>query len=281
MLCDLHTHSTFSDGTLTPTQLAFQTSAAGLGAVALCDHNTVNGLPEFVAAAQSANILPVPGIEFSTQWEEKELHILALFVRPEHYASIRQRLDDFLKSKEQSNRDLISNLRKAKICLDYDKIAATVPFGNVNRAVIGREMVRLGYCASVQEAFCRYLAPKMGYYTPAPKPDAWETVAFIHSMGCVAVLAHPLLTLTEPQLRRFLSQGSCLDAMEVYYSTYDAETTALAEKIAKEHGLLYSGGSDFHGENKPNIRLGKGQNNLSISMEVLSGLASVLKGKKK
>ena len=106
-------------------------------------------------------------------------------------------------------------------------------------------------------------------------------MAFIHSMGCVAVLAHPLLTLTEPQLRRFLSQGSCLDAMEVYYSTYDAETTALAEKIAKEHGLLYSGGSDFHGENKPSIHLGKGQNNLSISMEVLSGLASVLKGKKK
>lgn len=274
-LCDLHIHSAFSDGTLTPAELIRLARQRGIGAVALCDHNTVAGLPEFLNAAAGSGIWAVPGIEFSTDYENTELHILALFVKPQYYAAITEKMEKMLRDKEQSNLDLVAGLKAAGIPIDYDAIKSAHPDGSINRAVIAAEMVRLGCCASVQDAFKNWLSEKHGYFHPPKRPDALEMIRFIRSIGAVSVLAHPFLNLEEAELRVFLplAAEAGLDAMEVYYPKFGEEQTALAMLLAEEYGLLPSGGSDFHGANKPDIQMGTGRSNLRISHSVLENLA--------
>lgn len=272
-LCDLHTHSTYSDGTLTPAQLIALAREKKLSAITLSDHNTVAGLPLFLEAAEGSGVEAVPGIEFSTEYEGTELHILGLFIKPCHYEKINALLRQFLERKEISNRQLVQRLQAAGMDLDYEEIRNQAA-GSVNRARIAAKMVEKGYCQSIKQAFSDWLSPKKGYYIPPLRPDAYETIRFIKSLGAVAVLAHPFLSLKEAQLRAFLPEAVAagLDGMEVYYAAYDKETTALAKQIAAEYGLLESGGSDFHGQNKPDIDLGSGKGDLSIPVELLEKL---------
>ncbi len=273
MYCDLHTHSHFSDGTCSPAELIRQAEALGLSAVALCDHNTVAGLPEFMAAAENAPVEAVPGVEFSTQYGNAELHILGLFIRPETYPQITRLLEDLLRAKEESNRTLVARLNTAGLALDYEKIKGASG-GYVNRAVIGAEMTRLGYVPSVKAAFKEYLGESKGFYVPPRRLDAFDAVRSIKSIGAVAVLAHPLLNLDEMGLREFLPRAVAagLDGMEVLYPKFSSEETALAEDIAKAFRLLPSGGSDYHGDNKPDIRLGVGRGDLRVPTQFLEDL---------
>lgn len=274
-LCDLHTHSVFSDGTYTPAQLIDEAERVGLSAIALTDHNTVAGLPDFLAAARGREVEAVPGVEFSTDYAGKDVHILGLFIQPEHYAAVTACLADAQRRKAESNRELIENLNRAGYRLDYDRLAALVPGGEFNRAHVAGELTRLGYTSSNQEAFAKLLDPAAGYYHPPRRMSSWEAIRFIRSLGAAAVLAHPLLTMPEEgELRRFLTQAvPCgLQGMETLYSTYDEETTALACRMAEEFGLLGSGGSDFHGGRKPDIALGKGRGGLKIPLELLEKL---------
>ena len=270
-ICDLHTHSTFSDGTLTPGELIRLAEELNISAVALCDHNTAAGLPDFLKAAENSPVEAIPGTEFSTEYRGTELHILGLFIEPDRYAPVTALLADLLSRKERSNRQLVENLMAAGIELDYDAIKASTPRGQVNRALIAAEMVRLGYCGSIQEAFSQWLSEKRGLYRPPERLDAFEAIRFIKSIGALAVLAHPFLNLDEAGLREFLRQAvpQGLDAMEVYYPKFTPEQTLLAARIAAEFGLLPSGGSDFHGANKPDIQLGTGRNNLRIGTDIL------------
>ncbi len=272
--CDLHNHSTFSDGTDTPARLLELAQERGLGAIALTDHNTVAGLPEFLEAAKGKSVRAVAGTEFSTDYKGTELHILGLFLKPEHFAAITLLLEDYRLRKEQSNRDLVEKLNAAGFAIDYDKIKNSTPEGQVNRALIAAELTRLGYTESIQAAFKQLLSPKRGYYTPPERFSPFEIIRFIKSLGAVAVLAHPFLNLDERELREFLDEAvPCgLDAMETLYSTYDEETTAAAQKVADEYGLLHSGGSDYHGGNKPHIQMGVGQGNLAVPCEQMTAL---------
>lgn len=274
-LCDLHAHSTYSDGTVSPAKLIRLAEKLELDAVTLCDHNTVAGLPEFLAAARFSRVEAIPGIEFSTDYGDTELHIVALFVQPQHYAAIDKLVEQLLQRKDQSNLDLIAGLKTAGIDLDYGKLKTAASGGTVNRAVIAAEMVRLGYCASVKEAFTNWLSEKCGYFHPPCRLDVFETIRFIKSIGAVAVLAHPFLNLDEAGLREFLPRAAAqgLDAMEVYYSKFSREQTALAGRLVEEFGLLPSGGSDFHGANKPDIQLGIGRGDLEVPRTVLDDLA--------
>ncbi len=265
--CDLHTHSTFSDGTDTPTRLLELAEEGNLRAIALTDHNTVAGLPEFLEAARGKSVRAIAGTEFSVDYKGTEVHMLGLFLKPEHFPAITDRLEEYHRQKEESNRNLVENLRRAGYVLDYDALKAGTPRGQVNRALIAAEMTRLGYTASIKDAFSRFLRQNCGYYTPPQLPDPFETVRFLKSIGASAVLAHPYLTFKDEEiLREFLQKAveSGLDGMEVLYSTYDEDTAAAAEKMAKEFGLLPSGGSDYHGKNKPHIQMGIGQGNLAV-----------------
>lgn len=269
-LCDLHTHSVYSDGTSTPAQLIRLAQEAGLSAIVLSDHNTVAGLPSFLEAAQGSGVEAVPGVEFSTEYKGIELHILGLYIKPCHYEEVDRVVKVYTQRKEKSNVELVDRLAQAGIVLDYDKIRREA-VDCINRAVLAAEMVRLGYCESVQQAFSDWLSPKKGYYIPPVRPDVFETIRYIKSIGGAAILAHPFLSMDEPTLYEFLRQAvpAGLDGMETYYSRFTPEQTQSACRIAEEFGILKSGGSDFHGENKPDIRVGVGRGDLKIPLSLL------------
>lgn len=270
--CDLHIHSNYSDGTMSPAQLISLAQEAGLAAVALCDHNTVQGLPEFLEAARNSTVEAVPGIEFSTEYRGKELHILGLFVEEAHYGAVNDLLNEAMRRKERSNIALVERLKEQGLSLDYRAIKSETAGGTVNRAVIGAYLVRHGLCESMEEAFDRWLSMECGLYVPPKRPDALETIRFIKSIGAAAVLAHPFLNLEEAELREFLARAEGLDGMETFYPRFDDAQTKLACRIAEEFGLLKSGGSDFHGANKPDIRIGVGRGTLEVPLTLLEEL---------
>lgn len=264
--CDLHTHSVFSDGTYTPAQLLEEAERRNLGAIALTDHNTAAGLPDFLKAAQGRRVEAIPGVEFSTDHEGTELHILALYLKPSCFSQVTDLMQQYHRRKEQSNIDLVERLNKAGYRIDYEKIKNGTPEGQVNRALIASELTHLGYTASNKEAFEKLLRPSCGYYVPPQRFIPREMLGIIRDLGAVSVLAHPYLNLSEAELHRFLTMAKPwgLQGMEVRYSTYDEATTEAAVAMAEEFDLLFSGGSDFHGGNKPDIQLGIGRGNLFI-----------------
>lgn len=284
-MIDLHTHTHFSDGTYSPAELIDEAERMGLAAIALCDHNTVRGLDEFLAAAQGRNIEAVPGIEFSTDYLTSEgrvleLHVLALFVRPKHHEAINALVAQMAENKQKSNRALIKELQRHGYDITYDEVCAEAN-GNVNRAHVAAVMTRKGYTPTIQEAFAMLLNPENGLYQPPARLPVFETIKFIRSIGAVPVLAHPFLQFkdNEAGLRAFLEQAiPCgLVGMETLYATYDEKTTALSRAIAHEYGLCESGGSDFHGERKPDISLGVGKGNLAVPYEFLTRLKTFAK----
>lgn len=276
-MIDLHTHSYYSDGTASPAEVAALAKEAGLTAVALCDHNTVAGLPEFLAAAQAQGVEGVPGVELSTDYGDTELHIVGLYIPAEGYAELTAATEEVLRRKELSNIRLVAALNEAGLALDYQTVRESTPDGFVNRAVIAAEMVRLGYVSSVKEAFSKWLRPELGYFQPPKRMDVFEAIRLLKSLGAAAVLAHPFLNLDEAELRVFLTKAkqAGLDGMETLYSTYSEETCRLSRSIAEEFGLLESGGSDFHGRNKPDISVGTGRGTLCVPDQFLTQIKTV------
>lgn len=273
LLCDLHVHSHYSDGTCSPAELIRLAENQHLSAIALCDHNTIDGLPDFLAAEEGSTVRAVPGIEFSTDYQGTELHILGLFIQPQHYDRINKLLAVYQCKKEESNLALVGALQQTGYAINYEVVKAKT-VGIPNRAHFATELVDKGYFSTMKECFQTILSPSNGLYTPPPRPDAFEMIAFIKEIGSVSVLAHPFLSLSEASLREFLKKAVDygLVGMETLYSTYDEAQTQLAQAIAAEFGLKQSGGSDFHGSNKPDISIGIGRGNLAIPLAFLSQL---------
>ena len=143
--CDLHTHSNYSDGTCKPEELILKAKESGLTAIALTDHNTITGLPSFLQAAKKHNFEGVPGIEFSTHFEGKEYHIVALFIKEEYFEQLTQMVKKFDDLKEESNLDLVKKLANIGMAIDYKKLKESTPNGRLNRANIANELVKQGY----------------------------------------------------------------------------------------------------------------------------------------
>jgi predicted metal-dependent phosphoesterase TrpH len=273
MYCDLHTHSNFSDGTFSPAELVAEAARLGLSAIALTDHNTVAGLPEFLAAGQGSAVETIPGCEFSADYQGVELHIVGLFIQPEHYEAVTALLAQAQQEKERSNLALVAALKENGYEVDYAQICSGYA-GQINRAHFAAALIEKGYFETMQQAFKGPLSAKHGFYQPPKRIDAYDCIRFIKSIGAVAILAHPFLSLEEEALRAFLPQAveAGLDAMEVSYSKYSPETTAAAFAVADAFGLRYSGGSDFHGGNKPDIALGSGRGDLKVPLAWLQSL---------
>ena len=273
--CDLHTHSVFSDGTYTPGEIIAEAKRLGL-IVALTDHNTAAGLPEFMDAAQKLGVTAVPGVEFSTEYNGKELHLLGLFVLPEHYAAVERMVKEQHVLKEISNMELVERLNQAGYLIDYMKVKRRNPNGNANRAHMAAELLDQGYVTSIREAFDTILSDNGGFYVPPSRLQLIDVIKELKRIGVLPILAHPLQELTEAELRNLLPNAieAGLAGMETMHSSYTPETIALAEMIATEFNLLSSGGSDFHGSVKPGISLGTGKGWLCIPSEIYSNLVS-------
>ncbi len=264
--CDLHSHSTFSDGTLTPTQLVALAEKQGLSALALTDHNTSAGLKEFMEAGKNSPVITVPGCEFTTEWNGIEIHIVGLFFREEYWKEIEDFLEFSNLAKANSNRALIANLNKAGYEITEEECAA-LSAGDFNRSHVARILMAKGYVNSVSEAFDKLLKEGLGFYFPAKRITPMAAIRFIKVYGATAIMAHPLLNLNEEQLQVFLPEAkeAGLDAIETHYSKFDDSMTAVLVSLAERFGLKQSGGSDFHGTTKPDIELGTGRGNLFVS----------------
>ncbi len=260
MPIDLHIHSTHSDGTLPPAELIAEAKRLGLSAVALTDHNTVSGLPDFLFEADKQGVTAVAGTELSTVYQDREIHLLGLFIPAEAFPVITALMQDYRARKEQSNRDLVARLTAGGYPIDYAEVEGKNPGGNINRALIAKELMAKGYVTSVKEAFDTLLGEGMGYYTPPKRLDFFDAIRFLRSIHTIPVWAHPLQYMDEPTVRAILPLAveAGLVGMEVQHSSYDDATIARAKSMADEFGLLYSGGSDFHGAVKPDVKLGVG-----------------------
>lgn len=273
MRCDLHTHSVFSDGTYTPRELVAEAKRLGL-IIALTDHNTAAGLPEFMEAARELGVTAVPGVEFSTEYNGKELHLLGLFILPEHYAAVERLVKEQHVLKEISNMELVERLNRAGYLIEYARVKRRNPNGNANRAHVAAELLEQGYVASIKEAFDTVLSDDGGFYSPPSRLQLTDVIRDLRRMGALPVLAHPLQELTERELRELLPEAveAGLAGMETMHASYTPEVICLAEKIAAEFHLLASGGSDFHGSVKPDISLGTGKGWLCIPSNIYLNL---------
>ncbi|MBO4963073.1 MAG: PHP domain-containing protein [Clostridia bacterium] len=271
--CDLHCHSTFSDGTNTPKQLLELAKKVNLSALALTDHNTIDGLESFLQESKNYDILPIAGIEISTEYQDKSIHIVGLFLDKSYFETIKDFLKIPLKRKEESNRLLAINLNKNGYKIDYEKIKKEAT-RQINRVHFAKQLISGGYVDSVEKACQTILAEDNGIYIPPKRLSSFEAIAFLKSIKAVPVLAHPLLDLTQRELPDFLAKAKefGLIAIESSYSTYTTQEQEFCEKLAKEYGLLNSGGSDFHGDNKPDIKLGIGKGNLLVPLEYATNL---------
>jgi predicted metal-dependent phosphoesterase TrpH len=260
MPIDLHTHSNASDGTFPPAELAAMAKQRGLTHVALTDHNTVSGLPAFMAEAERLGITAVAGTELSTVLDGREIHLLGLFIPPERYADITELTSEYRGYKEQSNMDLAARLTANGYTVDYEDLRRRNPDRVINRALIAEELLAGGHVPSVKAAFDTILGEGMGYYIPPERLDFFTAIRFLRSIGALPVWAHPLQYIEESIVRAALPEAveAGLLGMEVMHSSYDEATVTRAKAIADEFGLLYSGGSDFHGTAKPTVRLGIG-----------------------
>ncbi len=273
--CDLHVHSNCSDGSYAPSELIGAAQAAGLSAVALCDHNTVAGLSRFEEAAAGTDVIAVPGVEVTAGYCGKEVHILGLFLKKEARGALTAYLETINRRKKEANRELIARLQAAGYDIDLAAVQKIAGEALPNRVHVAGALIAGGYIKTVNEGFDGILAEGAGFYESAERLDAFEVIEFLRGIAAVPVIAHPLLNLTKEELHAFLPRAKAcgLVGMEVHYAAYSAAETALADALARTYGILPSGGSDFHGDNKEGQYIGKGRGDLAVPFAFYEALA--------
>ena len=273
-LIDLHVHSTASDGTFSPSELVRYALSKGLSAFALTDHDSVAGLEEALEVACGTSLEVIKGIEFSTVWKGRDIHIVGLDIDPEHPV-FKSHLEHFLSSRDTRNVRMIEKMQKDSIGISMEQMQERFGDTVLTRAHIARFLMEHGYVAQMSEAFDRYLSPGCPYYIEREKVTPQMAVSLIASIGGIPVLAHPMLYhLSDAQLKDLIhTLKPCgLIGIETVYSTYSEEETAYIQDLASDTGLCQSGGSDFHGANKPGLDLGCGYGHLSVPYDFLDRL---------
>lgn len=270
---DLHVHTTASDGTLSGREVVELAAQSGLAAIAVTDHDTVSGYAEAAKAGAELGVEVVPGIEISTKYGGA-VHILGYYIDPDS-DKLRPVLDWVVNDRNERNRKMAELMAADGLPVSYDDMRRR--FGDViGRPHFADILVELGMADTVQDAFDRFVEKGQRYYIPRTILPIESAVEIICAAGGVPVLAHPFqYKRNDAGLREIIEY--CMDyglrGMECRYSGYDADMVAYLERLADEYGLVKTGGSDFHGSNKPHIALGAGINgNLNVPYDFLSEL---------
>lgn len=271
---DLHTHSLCSDGAQTPFDVVRTAKEAGLAAIALSDHDSVKGVQEALDAGKALGVEVIPAIELSAQ-SDTELHILGYFVDI-HNEKLQAAMAYALQVRDERQEETCRKLNEQGFSITMEE-AREEAHGNpvLCRAHFAQIMVRKGYAASVQEAFSKYLSVGCYAYSNRQALTGPEAVSLIREAGGIAVAAHlHLIKMPDPELKAYLKSliPYGLDGVEGYYSDYTPDMQQRYQTMAKELGLVISGGTDYHGANKPHLSIGRGRGNLEIPYSVLEGL---------
>ena len=276
---DLHVHSSCSDGTLTPREVVRYAAKKGLAAIALTDHDTIRGIAPAREEADKLGIMLIPGIEFSTNYKDRDIHILGLDIDVDN-AYFAGSLSRFLDSRNVRNRKMIRLLSEHKIPITWEIMEQRFPEAVWTRAHFARYLLDEGYVSSMAEAFSRYIGDQACCFVPREKVTPFQAIRLIQEGSGIAVLAHPLLYhLSQRELEELTAslKKAGLNAIEAIYSANCGMDEGNMRRLAKKYGLGITGGSDFHGGNKPGIDLREGRGNLKIPLQIWKNL----KGDKK
>ncbi len=272
-MIDLHTHTTASDGSLSPQELVRLAKESGLTAVAVTDHDNTDGLSEARKAGQALGIQVIPGIELSARFE-RELHIVGLFI-DENNPLLQRTLEELKLFRKNRNCYTLEKLQELGFAISMEEVERLATGNVMGRAHFARAMVEKGYVQTTKEAFQKYLGNGRPAYSSNQKLSPRECIRLIHQCGGLAFIAHCHFLKKEGRdfidlVEELISYG--LDGLEGYYTEYTPEKQAEYLKICKEKHLLISGGSDFHGMMKPDIHIGTGFGNLCVPDELLDGM---------
>ena len=275
MYCDLHMHSTHSDGTLTPRELVEMAHAKRLAAIALTDHDTVSGVAEAQAAGRELGVRVLPGVEISVECTSKNVHMLG-YCFGAGSAMLRDRLAEIARGREERNLRMIDKLNALGMDVTYEEVRAESGGEIVGRPHFARVLERKGYVPSFREAFDRFLGSKGAAYVDRLRFTPEDSVAMIREAGGVAVLAHPMLIglrgddTVEGIVALLKNVG--LQGIECHYSENTPEQTGQSLELARRFDLLATGGSDFHGTRKEGLEMGTGHGALRVPVECADAL---------
>ena len=278
-MIDLHTHTTFSDGSLTPTELVEEATALGLTAVAVTDHDTVDGLPEALAAGERLGIRVVPGVEINLEHERVTMDLLGYFLGGRPSEELKAELAELRLYRDERNARILERLAELGYALEPDDLAAAAENGAVGRPHIGEALVRRGYASSITDAFERFLRRGAPAWVDRRRLSLGAALRLLRASGGLPVLAHPGIIRTDAAgLERVVRDAARLGlaGIECYYPLHDEATVAYCLALANKYALVPTGGSDFHGSVKPNAHLGIGSAGLPLPDELLADLECLM-----
>jgi predicted metal-dependent phosphoesterase TrpH len=255
-LIDLHLHTTASDGSLSPAQLVARARAAGLTTMSVTDHDTVAAIAEVTGLAAAAGMRVIPGIEITAVDDGRDVHMLGYFFDPAN-ANLLALLERQRAVRIARVREIVERLAALDIPIDIEPVlvaAAAKPGSSVGRPQVARELLRTGYVTSVQQAFDRWLATGRPAFVTRTGPSPAAVVDAIHDAGGLASMAHPGVTQRDELIGPLVAAG--MDAIEVYHTDHSLETAESYQAMARRHGVLATGGSDFHGDGTRRNALG-------------------------
>lgn len=276
---DLHVHSLFSDGTCTPEELVDKASAQGLVAFALTDHDTVGGVERALAAAKDKHLQVIPGVELSCEYQitptrSKEIHILGYNIDWKQ-KELLDTLEAVAKERDDRNKKMCENLQKAGYPIDYDSLIERFGDTILTRAHFARFLLEKGAIPSIDSAFKKILAADGPYFVKRHYLTPKKGIELIKNAGGLPVLAHPLLyKMSVTELHHLLDElcGYGLRGIEAMYSRNRGNDEAFMRKLANDYGLFITGGTDYHGANKPDLDIGTGEGNLRVPVMLLENL---------
>jgi 3',5'-nucleoside bisphosphate phosphatase len=276
-LIDLHTHSTASDGSMSPRELIRHAKEKGLKAIALTDHDTIDGIPDALDEGKRQEIEVIPGVEISVDYMP-EMHMLGYFSKSS-YVNMADVLADLRKNREQRNPKIIRKLNELGFDITLDEANAEAKGNVMGRPHIAMVLIKKGYVKSMEEAFNKYLGNDRPAYFKKDKLIPAEGIKEITNAGGIPVIAHPVLLgigfkRLDELLLELVPYG--LKGIEAYYVENTKDDTGNLLRLAIKHQILATGGSDFHGGFKTNIEIGRGHGNLKVPYELLDKLKELL-----
>jgi predicted metal-dependent phosphoesterase TrpH len=272
-MIDLHTHTTASDGSLTPTQLLAHAKEVGLSALAVTDHDTVSGVAEAKAAGAEHGIEVIAGCELSTGEGKQSMHIVGLFL-PDNPTKLQESLDFVLNARMNRNQLIVDKLNELGVDITLDEIKAEAQ-GTVGRPHFAKVLLAKGVVNSIQQAFDVWIGNEGKAYIPRTRLTPAQAIDILKAEGATPILAHPYILGLKPhemdaRVAELAELG--LEGIEAFYTEHSDSQTEQYKGLAKKYGLVVSGGSDFHGTPKPHVLLGKGRGGLRVPDQVLVNL---------
>ncbi len=274
MCVDLHIHSHYSDGTASPAQLVAMASAAGLAAISLTDHDTVDGIRELAAHAAKADLAIIPGLEVSSTHREFSLHILGYGIDPED-TGLKTWLKRLQQGRDARNEQIITQIQDLGLDVSMNELEALSTCGQTGRPHIATLLLNKGIVTTTRDAFKYYLRKGVPAWAGRFTYTAAQSIKAIHRAGGAAVLAHPGQLAPDLKclpllLGELVERG--LDGLEVFYPGHSAKVTQRLMALAGRYGLMMTGGSDYHGDNKPTSKMASSRNGFCPPDSILEPL---------